>query len=256
MSQTLSLLKFRYHLSFAGVVIGALLFAPNVDATLLWRLAIVYVSFNLLLYGGIYTFNDIADRRADEAHPHKRRRPIASGIVPVRVALTISVALVTAGLLLIAWLLPVRVLLASAGALAMNVAYSGGGRNLPFVDILLNSAPHPVRFLIGVTLVERTPPLGHLLAWLCLAAGVSCVRRIVEKGAPGSSSRSTLAWYSDAGLTAFTNIGLVLLIALAALDQLTSPGFYAVVLIGYLVFVIGARRPGRLREAAGWLWLR
>jgi 4-hydroxybenzoate polyprenyltransferase len=256
MSQTLSLLKFRYHLSFAGVVIGALLFAPNVDATLLWRLAIVYVSFNLLLYGGIYTFNDIADRRADAAHPHKRRRPIASGIVPVRVALTISVALVTAGLLLIAWLLPVRVLLASAGALAMNVAYSGGGRNLPCVDILLNSAPHPVRFLIGVTLVERTPPLGHLLAWLCLAAGVSCVRRLVEKGAPGSSSRSTLACYSDAGLTAFTNMGLVLLIALAALDQLTSPGFYAVVLIGYLVFVIGARRPGRLREAAGWLWLR
>jgi len=256
MSQAFSLLKFRYHLSFAGVIIGALLFAPNLDAALLWRLVVVYVSFNLLLYGGIYTFNDIADRRDDAAHPAKRRRPIASGLVPVRVAIAISVALVASGLLLIAWLLPVKVLMASAGALAMNVVYSGGGRNLPFVDILLNSAPHPMRFLIGATLVERTPPFGHLLAWLCLAAGVSCVRRIVEKGAPGSSSRSTLAWYSESGLTAVTDVGLVLLIALAALDRLSSPGFYTVVLIGYFVFVIGARRPGRLRDAAGWLWLR
>jgi hypothetical protein len=256
MSQTLSLLKFRYHLSFAGVIVGALLFAPRVDAGLLWRLAVVYVSFNLLLYGGIYTFNDIADRRADAAHPCKRRRPIASGVVPVRVAVAISVALVTSGLLLIAWLLPVGVLLAAAGALAMNVAYSGGGRNLPFVDILLNSAPHPVRFLIGATLVERTPPAGHLIAWLCLAAGVSCVRRLVEKGAPGSSARSTLAWYSEGGLTAVTNVGLVLVIALAVVDRLASPGFYTVVLGGYLVFVIGARRPGRLREAGAWLWLR
>ena len=256
MSQALSLLKFRYHLSFAGVIVGALLFAPNIDAALLWRLAVVYVSFNLLLYGGIYTFNDIADRCNDAAHPSKRRRPIASGLVPVRVAIAISFALVASGLLLIAWLLPIRVLMASAGALAMNVVYSGGGRNLPFVDILLNSAPHPMRFLIGVTLVERTPPFGHLLAWLCLAAGVSCARRIVEKGAPGSSSRSTLAWYSEAGLTVVTNVGLVVLIALAAFDRLTSPGFYAVVLTGYIVFVIGARRPGRLREAGEWLWLR
>jgi 4-hydroxybenzoate polyprenyltransferase len=256
MSLTFSLLKFRYHLSFAAVVLGALLFARQIDAALLWRLALVYVSFNVLLYGGIYTFNDIADRRADAAHPRKGQRPIASGLVPVGAALAISVALITAGLLLIGWLLPFRVLLASAGALAMNAAYSGGGRNLPFIDILLNSAPHPVRFLIGVLIVERIPPFGHLLAWLCLAAGVSCVRRIVEKSAPGSSARSTLAWYSEGGLTAATNVGLALLLALAALDRLASPGFYAVVLMGYLCLVIGGRRPGHLRAAGAWLWLR
>jgi 4-hydroxybenzoate polyprenyltransferase len=257
MALTVSLLKFRYHLSFAGVVIGSLLFAPAIDAPLLWRLAVVYVSFNVLLYGGIYTFNDIADRRADAAHPRKRERPIASGLIPVGKALAISVALVITGLLLIAWLLPVRVLLASAGALAVNVAYSGGGRNLPFIDILLNSAPHPVRFLIGVMIVERTPPIGHLLAWLCLAAGVSCVRRSVERAIPGSSaSRLTLAWYSEDGLTAATDLGLVVLLALAALDGLASPGFYAVVLTAYVFLVIGGRHPGRLRSAGAWLWLR
>jgi 4-hydroxybenzoate polyprenyltransferase len=59
------LVKPRYHASFVTVAVGALLFAESFDALLVLRLAALYVSFNVLLYGGIYTFNDIADRAAD-----------------------------------------------------------------------------------------------------------------------------------------------------------------------------------------------
>jgi decaprenyl-phosphate phosphoribosyltransferase len=256
MSLAVSLLKLRYHLSFAGVVMGALLFAPHVDAELTGRLVLLYVAFNVLLYGGIYTFNDVADREADAAHPRKCRRPVASGRVPVRTALIGALCLVLAGMLMAAWLFPPEIVLASAGAVAINVAYSCGGRNLPCVDILLNSAPHPVRFLLGVLIVDRTPPAGHLAAWLCLAGGVACVRRLIEQDAPGASARSTLAWYSPAGLIAATNVGFAALIALALLDELASPGFYAIVLSGYLLLVIGGRRPGYGRSFGAWLWLR
>ena len=92
----LALVKPRYHLSFAGVALGAVLFARDPDLALALRLAALYLSFNVLLYGGIYTFNDIADRAADAAHLDKRRRPIASGRLPVRTAAMIAACLIAA----------------------------------------------------------------------------------------------------------------------------------------------------------------
>ncbi len=118
----LALIKPRYHLSFAGVALGAVLFARDPDLTLALRLAALYLSFNVLLYGGIYTFNDIADRAADAAHQMKRRRPIASGRLSVRRAAAISVSMITAGLLSGVWLFPGPIVLIYAAVLALNAA--------------------------------------------------------------------------------------------------------------------------------------
>ena len=46
-----------------------------------WRgVALVFAAF-CLVSSAVYVFNDIADREADRAHPHKRLRPVASGSV-------------------------------------------------------------------------------------------------------------------------------------------------------------------------------
>ena len=50
------------------------------------------------LSGVVYLINDVADREADRRHPVKRRRPIASGVVPVRAALTLAAVLTVAAL--------------------------------------------------------------------------------------------------------------------------------------------------------------
>ena len=256
MSIAVSLLKVRYHLSFTAVVAGALLFAPEIDARLGVRLTLLYLTFNVLLYGGIYAFNDVADRKTDAAHPGKRLRPVASGQLSVRGAVALAGALVVAGLLLAGLLFPMSVVLSFGAAVAINAVYSCGGRNVPYVDILLNGAPHPLRFLLGVLLVGHTPPAGHLAAWLCLACGIACVRRLVEKDALGESSRPTLAWYSEGGLVMAMNFGLLAVLTLATLDGLTSPGFYALVLTGYVLLVMGGRWPAYRRSLGAWLWLR
>jgi 4-hydroxybenzoate polyprenyltransferase len=251
-----SLLKPRYHLSFAAVVAAALLFGPPPDEALAVRLAALYLSFNVLFYSGIYILNDVADAGVDAAHPRKRNRPIAAGRFPVRHAVIAATALIGAGLLTAVVFFPAALVAAYMAALALNAVYSYGGRNLPYVDIALNSAPHALRFLMGVLIVGRTPPAGHVVAWFCLAAGIACVRRIVELESGGAANRPSLSHYSSRGLSIAADLGVVLLIGLCALDRFRSPGFYAVAITAYMIFVLFARRSAAGQQRLAWLWLR
>ena len=240
------------------MALGAVLFARDPGLPLVLRLAALYVSFNVLLYGGIYTFNDIADRVADAAHQEKRRRPIASGRLSVRTASLICASLMTAGVVSGALLFPGPIVVIYAAVLALNAAYSCGGRDLPWLDVALNSAPHTLRFLMGVLLTDRLPPLGHLVAYFCLAAGIACVRRIIELESAGEG-RPVLSSYSARGLSRAADLGLGIVLLLWLFNGSASTGFYTIVTTAYLLFVIGARGARRLPQGQvglSWLWLR
>jgi 4-hydroxybenzoate polyprenyltransferase len=256
MPTLLVLLKPRYHASFLTIGIGALLFAEAPDRALAVRLAVLYVSFNVLLYGGIYTFNDIADRADDARHPRKALRPIASGRIGLKTAAAVAAVLCAAGIAVAAAFLPAPIFGCYAAILALNAAYSCGGRAMPVLDVALNAAPHAVRFLMGTLLVGRVPPPGHLAAWFCLAAGISCVRRLVEKQAGGDPARPVLRRYSVAGLSLAADAGFAGVAVLAALDGMASPGFYAIVTSGYLLLVVSARRVPAAHGGFERLWLR
>ena len=63
-----ALLRTGYHTNYFIVVMGALMdpiYEASFGARLVGRLAALYVSFNLLLYGGIYTVNAIVDVEED-----------------------------------------------------------------------------------------------------------------------------------------------------------------------------------------------
>jgi 4-hydroxybenzoate polyprenyltransferase len=81
-----------------GLVFIALAFTLNLqDVSLLLRSVATFVCFCALSSAG-YLLNDVLDIEADRAHPTKRQRPIASGHVPVNVALGVGLALVAIGL--------------------------------------------------------------------------------------------------------------------------------------------------------------
>jgi len=262
----LSLAKPRYHLSYAAVIAAALLFAwpyefsrgtssPGVGL-LAARLTALFVSFNVLFYSGIYIFNDVADAGADASHPGKRDRPIPAGRISIGHAMTAGAALILAGLSSAALFFSPSVVGAYLAALALNAAYSGGGRNVPYLDVALNSAPHAVRFLMGALVVDRVPPFRHLVAWFCLAAGVACVRRLVELETGGAGNRPVLKHYSARGLSAAADAGFLLMVGLGALDRLQSPGFYVIAITAYLIGVLAVRRSEVLQRSLFWLWLR
>ena len=77
-----ALLRTGYHTNYFIVVMGALMdpiYEASFGARLVGRLAALYVSFNLLLYGGIYTVNAIVD--VEEDRRLKPWRPLANGAI-------------------------------------------------------------------------------------------------------------------------------------------------------------------------------
>ncbi len=102
-----------------------------------------------LAASGTYFLNDAIDAPADRIHPTKRLRPVAAGVVPVRLALLVGLALLAVsiglGQLLAGWHL--ALVMAIYGV--VNVGYSLGIKNEPILDLAAVSAGFVLRAVAG-----------------------------------------------------------------------------------------------------------
>ena len=164
---------------------------------LIGRLLVVFAAF-CALSGAVYLFNDLADRKADQQHPVKRLRPLASGMVGVPLAIGVMVALIGAGL---AGTLLVDRVLGGIGALylAINIAYSLGIKRLVLIDALVVASGYVIRAVAGAVAIDVTPS-----PWLyaTTAAGALFIvvgRRYAEvrlAGDGAADQRSVLSKYA------------------------------------------------------------
>ncbi len=252
----LALFRFHFHSSFVGVLLGVLVVTRHWSGSLVWRIFLLYISLNVLLYGGLYSLNAITDAEADSRHPFKRFRPVASGAISRRSAEVLSVGLICAGFITgWAWL-GMGVIAAYLLLLVLNVSYSFFFREMFVFDVLFNSATHPPRFWLGMWLA------GGLLDWNLLAlvflfaVGMSASRRSVELHHAGRESRGTLAVYSRGSLFVIEGAALVAIVLLWTLSQTTFQIPYLVTLGSYVIFVGGIEAVPRIRSAFEKFWLR
>lgn len=176
------------------VVPIALLDAPQWTLAPIGRILWSVAAF-VLAASAVYVGNDIADRHRDRHHPVKRLRPIASGRVPVPVALGYCAALcVLLALVLItgpsgqAW--PVL------GYLALNVAYSRGLKHVPLIEAGAVAGGFVLRALQGYV-ATGVPPSG----WLLVTIFTGCLMLVVGKRRQelleaGTAHRPSLRGYS------------------------------------------------------------
>jgi 4-hydroxybenzoate polyprenyltransferase len=256
MNSWLALIRFRNHVTFLGVICGSLLFAPRIDTRLGRDLLLLYLAFNVLLYGGLYTINDIADREADARHPRKRLRPIASGRITVHTAACVATALMVAGLACGLVLFAAPVFACFVAAVAFNLLYSFLGRGWKYVDVVLNSITHPTRFLMGVLLVGRVSPVSHLLGLMMLAIALSCLRRDVERDAPGWPCRSTIQSYRQGELPLLALTCVLTLSGLAATFGAEAPGFYLIVCSTTFALAVVGWFDSPVRQILREVWTR
>jgi hypothetical protein len=250
----LKLIRFRYHLSFVGVVLGAVLIAKGLPPQLMLSLLILYLSFNVLLYGGLYTLNDILDMESDRQHPQKRNRPVQSGAVSLRGAVLFAATLMAGGLVSGYVLYTRSVFSIYVAVLALNICYSAVARNVPWLEIVLNAAPHPLRFAMGAALAGGTAPRSLLTGIFFLAFGIAATRRLLEKDVHGWQARKVIESYTDRDLFLLRMLPFCAVFLLLAFDASIPKAFYAVILTVYVVFVFGVDflRPVRLFFVELW----
>ncbi len=149
-----------------------------------------------LISSAVYLFNDITDIEADRKHPEKKHRPLASGKLPVNVAL-ITAALITAIVIPLGYLLSPAFALILAFYLIINLLYSRWLKHVPILDVLIVSSGFVLRVGAGVALitVERFSPWLYVITTLfslyiglgkrraemnLLAHGASAHRKVFE----------------------------------------------------------------------------
>jgi 4-hydroxybenzoate polyprenyltransferase len=153
-----------------------------------------------LMSSCVYILNDVLDREADQAHPLKRRRPLASGSVKLSHALWLALACGIAGLALgaAASNLVVAILFAY---LVLNLSYSAGLKNVAILDVFMIAAGFMLRIFAGTWGVNIEPSKWLLLCGLLLTVFLGFAKRRAELKASdgnGASQRAVLLDYTPA----------------------------------------------------------
>ncbi|WP_433501499.1 decaprenyl-phosphate phosphoribosyltransferase [Sphaerimonospora sp. CA-214678] len=136
---------------------NALVFAAPAAAGVLTtgaglRGALIAFAAFCLAASGTYLFNDAADVAADRRHPRKRLRPIAAGIVPVRLAQVVGSVLLGLGLLVaLSGGPPLGAVVAAY--LALTFAYTRWLKHQPVVDLVAIACCHVIRAYAGAVAV-------------------------------------------------------------------------------------------------------
>ena len=140
------------------------LFTLNLEAISSERLTLVNQLIDLLvvslgfclLSSAVYITNDLMDLENDRAHPTKKYRPIAAGLIPVRPLVLSAIILATIGFGLV-WIIQPFLILTAAIYIILNLAYSLGGKLIPFLDVMLVSSGYVLRAVIGAFTINMTP---------------------------------------------------------------------------------------------------
>jgi 4-hydroxybenzoate polyprenyltransferase len=149
-----------------------------------------------LMTSGFYALNDVLDREKDRRHPVKRKRPVASGAVPVRVAVGLGVALAVVALGVAALVNGALTLTVGAYAL-LQVAYNLRIKTVMLVDVVALATGFALRATAGAVAIDVQISVWLLLCvfFLCLYLGF--IKRLCDLASASAAGESE--WTSPAG---------------------------------------------------------
>ena len=184
-----------------GFVFAGLVFSQSWrDGDTLEQVLLAFAAF-CCVSSMVYIINDWHDRASDALHPAKRSRPLASGAVSVTVALLLAGLLLVAGMLL-AFHSRVLLLLLTLYVL-LNLAYSWRLKQVPVVDVSIIASGFMLRLLAGTVAVGIPPSRWLLLTGIFVALFLGFAKRKAESFHDEASQRAVLAHYPRALLDTF-----------------------------------------------------
>jgi 4-hydroxybenzoate polyprenyltransferase len=170
-----------------------------------------FISFCFLASSN-YIFNDVLDAPADRRHPFKKFRPVASGKLPIQIALLTSLLFLLIGLV-IARNVTQTFFMFAVIFVAIQYLYSIVLKHISVIDIIVITTGYVLRVYAG----EAATGL-HISIWLALAAlslalflaiGKRRAELTLIQGSGSTSpltTRASLSHYSEKLLDAYTSM--------------------------------------------------
>ncbi|MGC9467082.1 MAG: decaprenyl-phosphate phosphoribosyltransferase [Anaerolineae bacterium] len=219
-----------------AIIFAALIFDLKLfDVTYTLRTLIGFVLF-CLVSGVVYTVNDVVDLEKDRLHPKKRQRPLASGQLTPRFAITAAIILSAGSFAAAIWLDRDFALILS-GYLVLQLAYSFLLKHIVLIDVMAIAAGFVLRVGAGVPLVDAerfSPWLYICTTLLALFLGLSKRRgELVMLREEAENHRPILKQYTQPLLDQLINMvtaSTILAYALYTFSAANLPADHAMML--------------------------
>ena len=155
-----------------------------------------------------YIFNDLLDAKADRLHPFKKNRPIASGDLPIPMALFALISGVFIGL---AWAYSLNLFffIACLIYLFVQVLYTGFLKKIAIVDVIVIAIGYLIRVYAGAFVISAHMNVWFLLTIISASLFLAVGKRrgemtLMASTGKGITTRNTLKRYTEQLLDIYT----------------------------------------------------
>lgn len=200
-----------------------LIFSMNVyNINVVLKSFVIFISF-CFISSVVYILNDIVDIKRDRLHPIKCNRPLASGNLPISLAITILIILFIISCFG-AYYTSKPSLIIVLSYLVLNVFYSIKLKNIALMDVFCIALGFILRFLAGCFAIAVTPPPLIILLTFFMSMFFTFSKRKLELKFLGQNSklRPSLISFNEDLINQFLTINAVLSIVFYCASVLDS----------------------------------
>jgi 4-hydroxybenzoate polyprenyltransferase len=174
----LKMLRVHQWLKNSLLAVPVILSHEYFNLPMLGALILAFIAFSASA-SAVYIVNDFFDLTLDRAHPTKRKRPFASGMLSMRfgffAALTLLVISFGTALFL-----PTEFVAVLGGYLVLTSAYSLSIKRMLLLDVLMLAGLYTIRLLAGATATGTTVSFWLLAFSIFFFLSLALVKRYVE----------------------------------------------------------------------------
>lgn len=181
------------------LVFAALLFTGSFRDPIQFGRALLAFAGMCALASAVYVVNDRLDVERDRAHPTKRNRPLASGIVSFKASLVLLWALALVGAAALVALGPGTTAIGAA-YVSIQIAYNLGLKRQPIADVFTIATGFVLRAALGAAALGVAISGWLLLCTAALALTLGFAKRRQELVRVGVESREALRGYTRPAL--------------------------------------------------------
>ena len=177
-----------------GLVFVPLLTAHQFNLFAITHALMAFAAFSLCA-SGAYLLNDLLDIQSDRGHPTKKNRPIASGRLPITVAIALAPILTVLSFLIAFFVSPAFLLALAVYYVATNL-YSFTLKKRMFTDVVVLALLYTLRVFAGAAAIDVVISEWLFAFSLLIFTALALVKRYVElstrldKGLDDPSSRN------------------------------------------------------------------